>query len=107
MTELSFLLELLLNHKLPKATKELVTERIKEVEAKLGSAPTPVQRAPIRAASGQSPSTQKILEEMAAEAEAPVTQTPAVAQAMAHRAALIAQATSGVEEKGRTSPRKF
>lgn len=33
MTELSFLIELLLNHDLPKATKELIAERIKEVEA--------------------------------------------------------------------------
>ncbi len=35
MTELSFLLELLLNHKLPKVTKEAVTARVKLVEAQL------------------------------------------------------------------------
>lgn len=31
-TELSFLIELLLNHKLPPATKKLIAERVKEVE---------------------------------------------------------------------------
>ena len=33
MTELQFLLELLLKHKLPKGTKQLVADRIGEVEA--------------------------------------------------------------------------
>jgi hypothetical protein len=33
MTELSFLLELLLNHKLQKPTKDLIQTRIKEIEA--------------------------------------------------------------------------
>ncbi len=33
MSELSFLIELLLNHKLPKATKDAIAARIKEVEA--------------------------------------------------------------------------
>jgi len=45
MTELTFLIELLLNHDLPKATKDLVATRIKEVEEKLISAPQPLQRA--------------------------------------------------------------
>ena len=35
MSELSFLLELLLNHKLTKETKALITQRISEVEKKL------------------------------------------------------------------------
>jgi hypothetical protein len=35
MTELSFLIELLLNHDLPKATKDLIASRIKEVEQTL------------------------------------------------------------------------
>ncbi len=37
MTELSFLIELLLNHDLPKATKDLIAQRIKEVEQNLTS----------------------------------------------------------------------
>lgn len=39
MTELSFLLELLLKHKLPAATRDLVAQRIKEVEIGLLSRP--------------------------------------------------------------------
>lgn len=35
MTELSFLIELLLNHELKKETKDLIAGRIKEVEANL------------------------------------------------------------------------
>ncbi len=37
MTELSFLVDLLLNHKLPKVTRDAVAARIKEVEAGLGT----------------------------------------------------------------------
>ncbi len=33
MSELSFLIELLLNHKLPKGTKDAIAARIKEVES--------------------------------------------------------------------------
>lgn len=46
MTELSFLIELLLNHRLPKPTRDLVASRIKEVEASHGPsalAPPPIQ----------------------------------------------------------------
>lgn len=70
MTELTFLLELLLNHKLPQATKRIVTERVREVEAKY-NAPQVAYQAPIASPStfvglpmsipphlvGQSPST--------------------------------------------------
>lgn len=39
MTELTFLLDLLLNHKLPMATRVAITERVKEVEQRLNQAP--------------------------------------------------------------------
>lgn len=71
MSELSFLLELLLNHKLPKATKEVVVGRIKEIEASPVNRPNPwlavaaqAQKPPKTA---QSQSTQRILDEMANE----------------------------------------
>ncbi len=136
MSELSFLLELLLEHKLPKVTKDAIKERIKTLQ--IPSTTTihtsgyiaPVQRPPKTA---QSPSTQKILEEMAAEGGAPVggfpqgggfppvpmiepsesvapaqiAQTPAAMAALAQRNEAIRIATSGKEEKGRSSPRKF
>ena len=40
MTELSFLIEILLNHDLPKDTKALIATRIKEVEEKLNKPAT-------------------------------------------------------------------
>ncbi len=45
MTELTFLVDLLLNHKLPKPTRDAVAARIKEVEAGIGFAP-PQRMAP-------------------------------------------------------------
>lgn len=109
MTELSFLLELLLDHDLQKETQKLIRERIKEIEQPRA------QSRPIQ--TGQAPSMQRAVAEMeqdqaiqanfAQMPPQPVPQSPAVAQAMAHRQALVAQAISGKEEKGRTSPRKF
>ena len=124
MTELSFLLDLLLDHKLPKATREAITDRIRGFDVRHPINPityqTPSQRPPKTA---QSPSTQRILDEMANEGlvlspepqaihEAPgmpaqIAQTPAAAIALAQRNEAIRIATSGKEEKGRTSPRKF
>lgn len=77
MSELSFLIELLLNHKLPKAVKTLVADRIKEIEG--GPKRAPVSHAPGLPAHliGQAPST------MAALAEAPpvaVMQAPPVSK---------------------------
>lgn len=63
MTELGFLIELLTEHKLPKATKQRITERMKEVESGLargihippGVVPRPMVLPPGGAA--QAPST--------------------------------------------------
>lgn len=132
MSELSFLLELLLNHKLSKATKDLIQSRIKEVEASMHtSSPTTQVRtytpAPIPTSphSNQAPSTQAMLAkypDLAAKTKvvppAPsqepplsvipvdeIAQTPAAAKALADRAALMAGA--GKTEPGRSSPKKF
>lgn len=123
MTELTFLLDLLLNHKLPMATKVAVTERIKEVEARLtvgNMGPIGVARtnAPVTLPShlaNQAPSTIAALArhpDLMAALEAPtpvatIAQTPAAQAAIAHRQEMINQAVSGKPEKGRTSPRKF
>lgn len=45
-TELQFLLDLLLNHKLPKGTKKLLTDRIGEVENQIIPQPTVLRAAP-------------------------------------------------------------
>lgn len=122
MSELSFLLQLLLEHKLPRPTKVAITDRIKEIEVgrTQPAQAIHVQRPPRTA---QSPSTQRILDEMAAEQgietvpvvsnqaidemPAVIAQTPAAVAALNARNEAIRIATSGKEEKGRTSPRKF
>lgn len=73
MTELSFLLELLLNHRLTKPTKDLLQARIKEVESNLNSNPIPLQVNKIPTTiqpikpnpNAQAPSTQAILDKEA------------------------------------------
>lgn len=103
MTELSFLLDLFLNDEVPKTIKELIAKRIKDVEEGFrgSSIPAPALtdprynvKHPVIPDSSPVPPDQ-------------IAQTPAAAAAMAARAQVIAQAQSGVIEKGRTSPRKF
>ena len=96
MTELSFLIDLLMNHKLAKATKDLIAERIKEVESGITAGmswPAKTNRPTISNAQQQAPSTLANLEKMGGlppiEPEAPVeqiAQTPAAAQALQRRA---------------------
>lgn len=123
MTELAFLLDLLLTHKLPMATKLVVSERIKEVEQRLSlplpsrvAAPALPQNIPPHLA-GQAPSTiAKMMQhpDLAASLAIPdpppvavIAQTPAAMAALNSRAEAIAAAQTGKIEKGRTSPRKF
>ena len=112
MSELSFLLELLLTHKLAKGTKEAITNRIKEVETKyVQSVPGIPVYQPRPPKTAQSPSTQRILDEMAQETQPvppeQIAQSPAAAMALAARQEAINIALSGKEERGRTAPRKF
>lgn len=69
-TELSFLIELLLQHKLPQKTKDLVAERIKHVEAHLSDPARVLHSRPLAPApqyhshpalASQAPSTQALL----------------------------------------------
>ncbi len=137
MTELSFLLDLLLNHKLPKPTREAVTARIKDVEARLTQSSQPLQRAPAPLQTlgnvpphlvGQSASTIAAMMRHEQNVPAPpldaptinmvsqqpsvapvqqIAHTPAAQAAMADRQAALAGAISGKPAPGRTSPRKF
>lgn len=123
-TELSFLIDLLLNHKLSPAIKKILAERMREVEERLEiewmerkMPPPPRPPNP----TGQAPSTLARLthhgmESLAEALPVPVeqiAQTPATAQAMQARSEAIAAATSGrnvMQERGkmeRTSPRKW
>lgn len=109
MTELQWLIKMLTKEKLPNSLKDLFIERIGEVEASL-SRPAQVRPMPIQ--TGQAPSTQRLLDEMAYQTGAavpamPVAQTAAAAAALESRNLAIKQAASGKPEVGRTSPRKF
>ncbi len=135
-SELGFLLDLLLNHKLPMATRVAITERIKEVEQRLNQGPQIVPRgtaAPIQVPQqnipphlvGQSPSTIAAMMRNGFVPEGPtiaiapsgpaveptqpavIAQTPAAVAALNDRQQAINQAISGKPDKGRTSPRKF
>lgn len=126
MTELTFLLELLLNHKLPAATKKVVHDRIKEVEVTFMSrpinnvnpAPAPKPLPPHIAM--QAPSTQRLMlkhealegatampEELPApppvEPVAVIAQTPATVAALNSRQ----EALAGKLNPATGRPRKF
>ncbi len=131
MTELSFLLDLLLNDKLSKPVREKITARVKEVEELLIAKPmmipsmhTPQVLPPAKIVNGamQSPSTIAALERQAAAGlpapvgeipgdrsniAAVVVASPAAAQALHSRQIAVSAAISGKPEAGRTSPRKF
>lgn len=123
-TELSFLLELLLEHKLPKDTRSAVASRIKFVEHTMvvlqpGSpAPRPVRTSPIpanaeahalaaslasEANADIAPSQTRLSERVARPEPIPakaVGVTSAAAEAMATRNKLIAEAQAGIAKKG-------
>lgn len=115
MTELDFLLELILEHELNDKTQKSVRNRIKYVQKVV----SPVYPHQIRQASAQqsrvlhgavqSPSMIAKIENLAHEMPipTPVVISPVAAQALAARNEAMKIAVSGKEEKGRTSPRKF
>lgn len=86
MTELSFLLELLLNHKLPKATQLAIKDRIGSLDDKRPTAPV-ARVEPLR------------------QQEIQAVASPQAAQALAQRQQLMDQA--GTIQPGAKSPRKF
>jgi hypothetical protein len=109
MTELQFLIKILTQQKLSSALKDIFIERIGEVEASLSR---PAPQIPRPTITGQAPSTQRLLDEMATQTghaviTGPIAQTTAAAAALESRSLAIKQAASGKPEPGRTSPRKF
>lgn len=119
MTELSFLIELLLNHDLKKETKDALAARIRAVEETLTQAP--VLRIPYVAPSGpqQAASTLALMakhgdlpkivpvEMPPIEQVAHIAQTPATAAAMNSRNSAIAESIAGKIDKQTGRPRKF
>lgn len=128
MTELSFLLELLLNHKIEKPTKDLIVNRIRDVEAGIfsqqkinygpaqvpqsipGIMPIPYQQAPstlaLMAKHGDIPKVPKP-EMPPIEPVAVIAQTPATAAAMNSRNEAIAQSIAGKIDKVTGRPKKW
>src|SRR4051812_23195784 len=108
-SELSFLIELLLKHKLPVATKDMVAQRIAEIEEKY-SRPADGRFTPLPGG-GIYESPGYLAKQHPALPPPPpvavIAQTPEAQAAMASRQAAINQALSGKPEKGQTSPRKF
>ncbi len=123
MTELSFLIELLLNHKLPKLTKDAIAMRIKDVEAAMNPngtvVYTPSSPIPVPINSPQAASTLALMAKHGdipnVEVQAPqkpetvavIAHTPAAQAAMQSRQEAISAALSGKPEKGATKPRKW
>jgi hypothetical protein len=118
MTELSFLIDLLMEHKLPRVTKLAIAERIKLVESiRQSSSPAPRPTSP---AVAQAPSTMALLAKHGAlpptmpidapPPEEPVTvvaQTPETAAAMISRQTAIAESIAGKVDKVTGRPRKW
>ncbi len=123
MTELTFLVELLLNHKLQKPTKDAVAQRIKEEEEAIAALPPQAPMRPMpyvgamQSGNIQAPSSRDVATRHPDLVTTPVTgplppvaviaQTQAAATALASRESAIASGRSGKPEPGRTSPRKF
>ncbi len=126
MSELSFLLNLLLEHKLQKATKEFIIQRIKEVELILSAnAPVRLSSPPVTAPKmlngvPQAPSMIKLMEkypDLVISTVTPATAQPAeepppvevIAQTPQTMAALQSrqEALSGKIDKATGRPRKW
>lgn len=110
-TELSFLLTILLEHKIPKATKDALKERIKKIQEvapiTLGFSP-PRQAAPMPSSIQQAASTQRLLAEHGI--EAPTTPMPPVQQVIRLPPSEIDKETgraSVATGNGTRGPRKF
>jgi hypothetical protein len=108
MTEIAFLLDLVLNHKMSKDAKERCIKRIAEVESRLQ--PQAVAHV-FRGQVEQAASTRALMDAHGATTVgmAPISGAVTVAAqaALQSREQAIAAAASGKPEAGRTSPRKF
>ena len=121
-TELGFLMDLFLDDEVPKNIKKKIAERIKEVEQSFASASVSRGTFSLPAADSvhpgftygsaivttQVPSMQGIMQKHPdLIPKPPVPVTPAAAQALAERQALILNASNEKPEDGRKSPRKI
>lgn len=117
MTELSFLIDLLMDHKLTKVTKDLIADRIRYVESNMQPHATPRPTHP--SAPMQAPSTLAALAKHGLLPPTPIpmpevpepveviAHTPAAAAAMASRQQAIAESIAGKIDKVTGRPKKF
>ncbi len=113
MSELSFLLDLMFNHKLPKSARDLVMARVKEVE--LGQRMiVAVDNGPnYRAPPPSAPSSRDVAQRhpdlvpVAAQPVAVIAQTPQAVAAMNSRQIAINESLAGKVDKTSGRPRKF
>ncbi len=107
MTELTFLVELLLNHKLQKPTKDAVASRIRDVEAAMATLPPTHPVRPMPNGVVQAASMQAIIDRNPDLAPAVVAQTPAAVAAINSRQTAINESLAGKIDKATGRPRKF
>lgn len=126
MTELDFLIELLLDHDLQANTKKRLAERIREVGSQVGNdqrprpavmaprpAPATYQGAPQAASTMAALLRHDGMQAVAPEVAPPpapvevIAQTPAAIQAMASRQQAIMASMTGTVNKETGRPRKF
>lgn len=100
-TEIQFLIDVILNHKLPSQVKDVLIARIGEVEASLQSRPIARPLLPVSAPL-QAPSTQRILDEMALEGGSVITPPPQTRMVVPTE--IITSKGNGTSTRG---PRKF
>lgn len=115
MSELSFLIDLLLNHKLPKKTKDLIKDRITLIEERRVVQQQQPGFSPVRN-NNQAPSMQAKIEAMEQDVQhQPIQPAPVshlATQALMDRQRLINKAVNsgpfGAQpEPGLTAPKKF
>lgn len=109
MTELTFLIELLLNHKVAKPTRDAIASRIKDVEALMLTIPPAHPTRPMPSVGLQAPSMQAIIDRNPdiAQPVAVIAQTPGAVAAINSRNQAINESMAGKVDKVTGRPRKF
>lgn len=103
MTELSFLIDLLLHHKISPKTKDVIAERIKQIDGRVGAVahqPLIVSGVPQAASTLAAMARHGVVDH---EPVAVIAQTPAAQAALNSRA----EAMAGKLDKATGRPRKF
>jgi len=113
ISELSFMLELIVDETVPAELKPRFVKRVKEIEKNYTTQPQVIvprgtTKAQASVIAAQSPSMQRLMEQNPdLIPKPPVPETREAARALNARQALINGAMKGDDKEKRTSPRKF